>query len=344
LAQATLARVYWRCFGNALEVDADAMTFCMPNRSHAEPSRRDQKCYCCWGGYDTESKDDLPGLGQNNATGDEHMGEDILKLTILSSGGRPAQPVFRDKDGEETRHQADYFSRDLDDMNDMERTKTKAPLRGQRVVFPSSGAEYAGEWEGYAREGMGSQRWLDGAEYCGQWSQNAANGRGSFKDPKGNIYTGEWEDSQASGLGCYVDVNQSFSYTGEWREDLPHGHGVTQLPDGTEYSGYFHHGSRHGFGILRKDGQIVYIGRWLQDEFHGKGVYYSPQGAEIHGTWSNSRLTGVARYVWPDGTMYEGEMKDGIRDGFGALTWPDGSSFKGFWIAGAMAENGRLVS
>eukprot|EP00971_Amphidinium_carterae_P043314 852272-Amphidinium_carterae.1 len=280
------------------------MTFCLPSRTHAEPSRRDEKCYCCWGGPGMESKDDLPVVGQSSATGEEHTGVDVLKLTILHSGSQPPRPVLSEAD-DVGGHQADYFSRDLDDLCSMQTSTIEAPTSGKRIVFPSSGAEYIGEWDGYAREGMGQQRWRDGTFYCGQWSQNAAKGRGSFHDQHGNVYTGAWYSSKANGLGSYTSANQNFTYTGEWRQDLPHGYGVTHLPDGTEYAGSFHHGSRHGFGILSKDGKTVYIGRWLQDEFHGKGVYYSAEGAAIHGTWSNSRLTGVARYVWPDGTVYD---------------------------------------
>mmetsp|Transcript_49114 Transcript_49114/g.116944 ORF Transcript_49114/g.116944 Transcript_49114/m.116944 type:complete len:327 (+) Transcript_49114:98-1078(+) len=322
------------------------MTFCMPNngqtaQTSSRGSRAQQKCYCCWNQDILESKDDVPIATLDSGVDEQ---QDVLKLRILS-GAAAAKPILQDSMDAvvESSRQSDYFDRDIEDLKKMEQVKSPAPSTGKRFVFPASRAEYVGEWNGYAREGFGVQKWYDGASYAGQWATNGSHGSGRFEDKKGNVYIGEWEESKASGKGMYKHANQNFSYQGEWLQDKTHGYGIAQLPDGTEYAGQFVRGSRHGYGVLRRDGRLVYMGQWHQDEFHGKGVYNTPAQGEIYGTWSNSRLNGICRYAWADGTLYEGMMKDDLRDGFGVLMWKDGTRFEGFWVAGNMAEQGRLI-
>ena len=69
------------------------------------------------------------------------------------------------------------------------------------------------------------------------------------------------------GKGSYYHASTGAIYEGNWVADKQEGFGIEQWPDGTTYTGDFHHGMKHGQGILttfNAKGEIQrYEGRFI---------------------------------------------------------------------------------
>jgi hypothetical protein len=61
-----------------------------------------------------------------------------------------------------------------------------------------------------------------------------------------------------------------FKYTGGFKNNLFEGFGVMDFSAGDQnlvFEGHFKDGKRDGFGVLRRDGEIVVQGEWENDQF-----------------------------------------------------------------------------
>ena len=188
------------------------------------------------------------------------------------------------------------------------------------------------------REGKGKMVWpSSGSFYDGEWLDNQPNGQGIYekRESKGKVLISRYEGSilagKAHGSGKYEEYENRkqlcYSYQGEWRGNLQHGKGIEERQsDGIFYDGEFFEGKKHGKGLIKFQSEFsksTYNGQWKEDEFHGKGKYIWDEGErEYDGEWESGVMTGYGTMTYSDGRTYEGFFKADQFHGKGKYTWP----------------------
>ena len=93
--------------------------------------------------------------------------------------------------------------------------------------------EYAGDFAGGQRDGVGTMTFADTTYYEGQWKAGKPEGYGKEAYPDGGCYTGQFHNDKRHGLGVYVFADSSV-YAGHWSQGLQHGDGLKITDSGTQ--------------------------------------------------------------------------------------------------------------
>ena len=111
-------------------------------------------------------------------------------------------------------------------------------VAANRSVQREERNEYAGDFQGGARHGIGAVKFGDGTTYQGEWVMDHPKGYGVENYPDGGVYKGRFWNDARHGLGAYYFANGQ-RYFGRWSTGVRHGEGVEMGKSGEKFFSMF---------------------------------------------------------------------------------------------------------
>ena len=133
---------------------------------------------------------------------------------------------------------------------------------------------------------------------------------GTYIFGNGTKYVGEWKNDRMHGIGTATNP-KGFRHIGGWEKGVPHGQGMTVLPDGSKYVGELRNGIRSGQGTFIFGNGDQYIGQWKDDLPHGHGKELTVDGSRYVGGWKEGEKSGLGAFITDSGEYYVGNWVDG---------------------------------
>jgi hypothetical protein len=190
---------------------------------------------------------------------------------------------------------------------------------GQGTLKDPLWGEYAGQWRGDLRCGVGYMKYPASDEnyvsYRGDWDNDKMDGEGRLEYPDKRVYTGSMKDNKINGYGTmkYVD-----------------GEGDGFESGICEYAGEYLDGRRTYGTATYVDGS-KYIGGWDDLKMHGKdGQYIDSKGNKFYSDYNNGNryLLEEINIEYENKDKYEGFIDATSRkSGKGTLTKASGEIF-----------------
>lgn len=206
-------------------------------------------------------------------------------------------------------------------------------LRG--VYTWPNGKQYAGDWKGPVRSGLGVETRPDGTKYAGDFSQNTMGPLGVLSLPTHGLYMGMWDSSgiqEGDGVEAYADGG---FYRGQYKNGQRGGYGtrssvafersrgdkpqIHQRPSIASLITKNFMSPSQSHSLTRDDKSLAAMMRseheqldYMDDNGHNwKQVY--------EGEWINDKRSGYGVLKVTDCFTYYGQWKDNTRTGYGVL-------------------------
>ena len=225
-----------------------------------------------------------------------------------------------------------------------------------------------GEFKNGLLHGQGELTWSDGTKYEGEWKDGEMDGKCSFIMGKKLSEYFSAEDKEAG-----IKLPRGFSYEGQsfkgnCKNGLPHGWGISTLPNGWRYEGEFLNGYEHGqateilpmLGIVEgeyENGELVYgtisyratgekakqVAHYNFGTYVGEFSYYAPQGQgtftyangnKYVGSWDVGAEHGQGSTAYTNGDKHVGKYVYGSQIGLATMYYADGDKYQGGWKKG----------
>ena len=243
-------------------------------------------------------------------------------------------------------------------------------VESRPVYVYSDGAQYAGQWLGGFRHGVGIMLWLDGCKYEGGWGYGQPSGMGKFVDADGEMYSGLWKHSKANvrtslkmdpakmqQAGRSDGYGESHAAWVAYKEMVKSGAGKRTWQSSKrealertveEITKRLHSGApqlnrvsgrKHMDRLSDRDS--TYSGEVLGGQKDGWGRCEWNNGDVYEGEWERDAHSGYGVNKWADGSSYRGFYNEGRKEGIGHYIWQDGSEFLGEWKDNHMHGKGR---
>jgi len=263
---------------------------------------------------------------------------------------------------------------------------------GRGILVIGEKRRLEGEWTDGKLDGFGRVETKDGIVFEWTMKEGLQTGFGSQRFPDGTLYEGHWIDMKTLGLARFTEMKRHGAgrlttprkqvLQGVWEKGtFLEGHGTMVLPQGeilegtwaggkmegpgkffsprqgVSYVGDFHHGLKHGLGILNFKNGAKYVGEFVNGHKHGQGKYTNRAGEVLEGLWKDDEFCGAPVSSAETGEVnaadaapaqepktsegkYEGELVDGKPHGHGTYT-SDTMSYVGMWHKGKRGGLGK---
>eukprot|EP00927_Polykrikos_kofoidii_P026662 TRINITY_DN2370_c0_g1_i1.p1 TRINITY_DN2370_c0_g1~~TRINITY_DN2370_c0_g1_i1.p1 ORF type:complete len:587 (-),score=72.97 TRINITY_DN2370_c0_g1_i1:61-1821(-) len=140
-----------------------------------------------------------------------------------------------------------------------------------------------------------------------------------------------------------------FSYEGQWVFSTRHGKGVLKREGIGSFLGQFRNGYPDGEGVLtmpKPNAEDMkpseFKGQWLDGNADGEGTFCHADGYTYIGEWSFDFKHGTGEESFGT-SSYQGTFVHGYRHGQGKIKFPDGTTYEGEMFRDDMHGAGRYV-